>query len=302
MSTTNDVMYHMGGVPVHGEFTTGNVFFVSSVTGSDGNTGKKPTQAFATLDKATNACTANKNDIVYIMPNHAETISGSTSWVPDVAGVRYIGIGLGADAPELTFSATGSTIDVTGGNSEFRNIRFVAGISAVVLGVDVGADHVTFDGCVWDFSTTAFDFITMLDVTAVDYCTIKNCRFIAENVTAGSNVGIQFEDSHHLLIQNNIFTGDFAVAAISSTDADVSNGVMILENSIYNDDTASTNGGIRMVAACTGMISKNMIGWLCKAAESEKAIDPGSCLMFENYVATVIDQYGSATLVGTAST
>ena len=63
----------MGGVPVSGAFTTGKCWFVNSEIGSDGNTGKKPTQAFATLDKATNMCTANKGDIVYIMPNHNET-------------------------------------------------------------------------------------------------------------------------------------------------------------------------------------------------------------------------------------
>ena len=302
MSTTNDVAYHMGGVPVHGEFTTGSCFFVDSVGGSDGNTGKKPTAAFATLEKATTMCTANKNDIVYIMPNHAETISSSTIWNPDIAGVQYIGIGLGADMPELTFSATTSFIHVEGGNNLFKNIRFVAGISAVALGIDVDAHHVTFDNCTWDYSgTTTYDFVKAIDINGYDYCTIQNCRFIAEDATAGADRAIHFEDANNVIIRNNVFTGDYAVAVISSTDSTASTGLVIVDNHIYNNDTASTNGGIRLTNATTGMISRNMIGWLCRASWADRTIDPGSCMLFENYINSAIDKYGVATLIGSAS-
>jgi len=306
MTTFGDQVYQYGGAPVNGKMTTGSVFFVSSVTGSDGNTGKKPSQAFATLDKATNACTANKNDIVYIMPNHAETISGATSWVPDVAGVQYIGIGLGADAPELTFSATGSTLNIAGGNNLFQNIRFIAGISAITTGMTVAAHHVTFDNCVWDFSTTDFDFLIMLYNFGYDYMTVQNCRFIMENAdgqqSARGNVAIQFEETDHMVLRNNIFTGDYAVSVINSTDSGASKSIMILDNQIYNDDTAAaTSGGIDIDNASTGMIARNMIAWLCKAANRDITVDPGSCLMYENYMACIIDQYGISSMAGAAA-
>ena len=303
MTTFSDQVYQYGGMPVNGELTTGSVFFVSSVTGSDGNTGKKPSQAFATLDKATNSCTANKNDIVYIMPNHAETIAASTTWVPDVAGVQYIGIGLGTDAPELTFSATSSTINVSGGNNLIKNVRFVAGISAVTQGVTVAADHITFDGCTWDFGATTYDFVEMLEINGYDYCTVRNCRFIAENATAGSNCAIHLDDTHHTIISNNIFTGDYAVSAINSYGSDaVGKSLMVLDNMIYNDDTASTfGGGVHLGSAFTGMIARNMISWL-NDDDLTLIIDPGSCQMFENYVAENIDKYGIATAVGLAAT
>ena len=300
MTTHNDMIYALGGVPVLGEMTTGNVFFVDSVHGSDGNKGNKPSKAFATLDKATNSCTANNNDIVYIMPNHAETISGTTTWVPDVAGVRYIGIGLGADAPELTFSATSSALTFSGANSLVKNIRFVAGVSAIVTGVTAGADHITFDGCTWDFSSSGYDFIVMLRISEYDYCTVQNCRFIAENATAGSNFAIDLNDTHHTIIRNNIMTGDFAVSAINATDT-LGKSLMVIDNMIYNDDTASTfGGGIHLGVAFTGMIARNMITHL-NDDETDIVIDPGSCEMFENYVAGVINTYGMSTLVGTAA-
>lgn len=305
MSVTNDVLFHMGGVPVHGDFTTGSVFFVDSTTGSDGNTGKKPTQAFATLDKATNACTANKHDIVYIMPNHAETIASATSWVPDVAGVQYIGIGMGSDTPELTFSATGSQVIVSGGNNLFRNIRFIAGISAVTLGVSVTVSHVAFDNCVWDFSTTEFDFVQMISNTDYDYMTIENCRFIAENATAGAATAIKLDATDHVVIRNNFFSGDYSYSVIAahSTDA-AGKSAMIIDNKIYNDDTDSTCGaGISLRCAFTGIISGNHVGALSTGiAADPQYIDPGSCLQFENYVCNAIDHYGSQALTGTAST
>jgi len=299
MSTTQDVAYHMGGVPVHGEFTTGSVFFVDSVNGSDGNTGKKPSSAFATADKATNACTANKHNIVYFMPNHAETLSAATTWVPDVEGVQYIGVGMGADAPEFTFSATTSIMTIAG-NCTFRNLRFVAGVSAVVTACDVDGNHVTFDNCTWDFSTTLFDFVTMIDVDAYDYLTVQNCRFIAENATAGAAQAIGIDDAHHVVIRNNIFTGDFSISVIANPSADAEgNGLMILDNYIYNDDTAATGGGILLENACTGLIANNTIAHL-NPDEGDGIIDPGSCIMAHNYVAEAIDKYGIDTLIGTA--
>ena len=155
MSVTNDVLFHMGGVPVHGEMTTGSVFFVDSVTGSDGNTGKKPSKPFKTMDKATNSCTANKGDIVYVMPNHTEDLATATAWVPDVAGVQYIGIGVGSDMPNLTFSQTVSIINVGGASNVFRNFRFTANIDAIVVAVEIGAHYVTFDSCIWEIGDTS---------------------------------------------------------------------------------------------------------------------------------------------------
>jgi hypothetical protein len=300
MSTTNDVLYHMGGVPVSGEFTTGNVFFVSSVrTNTRGNTGKKPTTPFATLDEATNACTANNNDIVYIMPGHTEELA-ATTWVPDVAGVQYIGIGMGGDAPALNFPATTSIVTVTGGNNVFRNIHFYASTSAVVTGVNItDTDHVTLDNCVFDFAGTTEDFLIMIDIDGSDHVTVKNCRFTAENLTAGTAEGIRMDAADHANIKDNIFTGNFSAAAILMEDA-AGVGLMIMDNMIYNDDTIAAESGIDLNVASTGMIARNMITIMFDGADT--AIDPGSCQMYENYCASLINTYGSASLIGAEST
>ena len=104
----------------------------------------------------------------------------------------------------------------------------------------------------------------MMRISEYDYCTVQNCRFIAENATAGSNFAIDLNDTHHTIIRNNIMTGDYAVSAINATDT-LGKSLMVIDNMIYNDDTASTFE------------------------------------MFENYVAGVINTYGLSTLVGTAA-
>lgn len=127
MTTVGDMLYHVGGVPVAGEMTTGNIFFVDSNTGDNSYSGKKPSSAFATLDYAIGKCTATKGDIIYVMPGHAET---TTAIALDVAGVTIKGIGRGRARPAFTANTTASDlIDVTAANCAIINVRLVGAAS-----------------------------------------------------------------------------------------------------------------------------------------------------------------------------
>lgn len=298
--------YKINGIPMQGaEMTTGTIYFVDSVTGLSGNSGLDPKHPLATVDQAINrssaAAGANKGDMIYCMPNHAETLGdNATSLVPDVAGISVIGLGHGADAPEFTFSGTSSTINIQAANITFKNLRFIAGISAVAVCIDVSADHFKLEDCVTDFTDTDFDFVIHVNVDAVDYATIINNRLIAENVTAGSNDGIRLDDCHHVKIAGNYISGDFARAAIlGETAAGVD--LLIAENYIYNDDTGAASNGIDLNIGFTGMIVNNTIFTLYNTALAA-IIDPGSCGMSQNFLSNAIDQYAIETAVGAAST
>lgn len=121
------------GVPLQ-QAQAGEVFYVNNSTvlakggvgGSDGNTGtyQKP---FATLDYAIGRCTAGRGDIIFVMPNHAETISSATALNLDVAGIAIIGLGTGAARPTFTLdTATTTTIPVSAANITVSNCRFLA--------------------------------------------------------------------------------------------------------------------------------------------------------------------------------
>ena len=92
---------NMPVINIHG----GNVFWVHSGTGSDGNPGtfSKP---FATLSYAVGRCTASQGDMIFAKPGHAETVTSTI--VVNVAGVSIIGIGNGTNRPNLTQGTSGS--------------------------------------------------------------------------------------------------------------------------------------------------------------------------------------------------
>ena len=66
----------LGGAP--GPFT-GNYFFVDPLNGSDGNTGKAPKKAFATLYQAYKMCLEGNNDVVYLISNGLDTSTARLS-------------------------------------------------------------------------------------------------------------------------------------------------------------------------------------------------------------------------------
>ena len=213
------------GVPVIGSgsipSTTGSYFFVHSGTGSNGNTGEDKDHPFATIDYAIGKCTASKGDVILVMPGHAETIADATSLVPDVAGISIIGLGSRNNRPTITYSATGSEIIVTGESTVIRNIIFKAGISAVATAIDVDANYVTIDNCMFYYGgTTTYDFVLSVDIDAYDYAIVSNCEFYAEAATAGATAGIRIDDANGLIIENNWFHGDFADAPIANIAAD----------------------------------------------------------------------------------
>lgn len=110
----------------------GKTFYVDSNVG--GSDGRSPASAVGTIDAAINLCTANQGDTVVVLPGHTEAVT-STSLSCDVAGVRFIGLGSGANKPTLTFGVTSSRINVTAAGCTWQNFRFQAGVGDVVTAV-----------------------------------------------------------------------------------------------------------------------------------------------------------------------
>ena len=273
----------------------GKVFWVNGSTalapggvgGSNSNDGTYQ-RPFATIDYAVGQCTANRGDIIMVMPGHSETISSATSLVLDVAGVAVIGLGSGSLRPDLNFSNTAGSVEIDAADVTLYNLTLTADVSAVVVGVNVDAAGATIDSCEFRYNATGDDFKTMIDVDAVADCVINNCTFHAEEA-AGCEEAIRIDTATRAKITNCHFTGDFTDGAIIGEGA-ASTGIRISDNYIYNSDTT---GGevIDLNVACTGLIVNNRCGTLFPTAP-ETAFDPGSCLCLENYVANAIDESG----------
>ena len=158
------------GVPVMGgnslPTSTGTYFFVSSTSGSNGNTGTDSSNPFSTIDYAIGRCTANKGDVIVVMPGHAETLTAAGSITCDVAGVSIIGLGDGADRPELTFgTATTASLLVTAANVSIENIVGITGIDALT-----NPFHIQAAGCTlsieWQDPSSALQAVRAVLTTA----------------------------------------------------------------------------------------------------------------------------------------
>ena len=82
---------------------------VGAKAGSDSNAGTR-LQPFSTIDYAIGKCTANRGDIIFVMPGHSETITAASAIDLDVAGVRLIGLGHGAKMAEIEYNHADATV------------------------------------------------------------------------------------------------------------------------------------------------------------------------------------------------
>lgn len=251
-----------GGVFTIDDFVEhpGDIFFVDSATGSSANDGRSPDTPMATVDQAINLCAASKGDVIYVLPFHAESFSAANGFDADVAGISIIGLGRGASRPTFTFADTDATVAVGAANVLLKNLRFKAGISAVVVGVDVeaaGTDcHI--EGCEWYWGgTTGWDFLQSLNLNAgASRARILNCRFLAEPAVAGASTAIQLVGAvHNVRVEFCEFMGDYSLACMSAITT-LSQGLMFLDNVVHNTDAGEPY--LEVITGTTGVIARTV--------------------------------------------
>ena len=320
------------GMPVlgsGGHMTTGDVYFVSSTAtnASDGNLGTAPDKPLATLNGAVTRVTASQGDIVFVMPNHAENVSSSTTQVLSKAGIKWIGLGSGTDRPTFTYTATGGLFQVTGANNYIENFYFVTSTVAVVLGVSVGADHITFMNCSWDWDAVHDEFLRIMEIVDADYTRIESCEFIGLHTASTSDdldatAAIVLTSTYHTRIVGNYIFGHWGASAIlgsSSSDTDdfvgpvappdttnENHDLLIAYNDIFNNlsfttITATDGFNIDLNLPDSGMLSYNNLAGN-NAQGITNLLDPGSCRVIEVYGVGQIDKFAQKPLVKALST
>jgi len=141
LNYSNSAFQFANGVEMQKYSNQGNVFYVRPRLGSDGNDGRSPQTAFATLATALGACTANQNDVVYLMAegnSSADTTdyqSVALNWNKD--GVHLIGVGAGSylgQRARIAQLSTAVTIEdlftVSADNCIIANIAVFQGVAS----------------------------------------------------------------------------------------------------------------------------------------------------------------------------
>ena len=287
-------------------FTTGKVWYVDSVNGSDGNLGDDPNFPKATLDSAVTAAVANRGDVIVLMPNHAQHIANATTFQLDKAGLTVIGLGDGRNRPTFSFTNTAGSVELDSADCRISNIVFVADVSAVVVGVNVDNSDVTIDNCEFNFNDSGDDFIDFIVVDGVRRTNLVDNVFIAqENVVAlgASRTAIYFNNVDELVIQGNLFTGGYTSAVIGdplgAPGGGESDNLFIIGNVINNDAPNTTALAIDINSTASGMIANNRIFMVGGHTTDAGFLDPGSCGTAENYATTAVDRSGHLAPVST---
>ena len=276
-----------GGVDIPA--TTGTYFFVDSSTGSNSYNGLDKNHPVATIDYAVGLCTANKGDIILVMPGHNEAITAATSLVVDVAGIQIIGLGVNQSRPMLDFDNTAGSIEIDAANVRLSNLVLRASVTAVVVAINVDANDVTLDHLETTWEATGDDFLITVDCTAFDRITITDNKFFGELAVAGADTVLLIDDSHNLVLQRNMLVGNANVMV--SNAATLSQTCVVTDNIIYNADTTD-NSCMEISTASTGIMARNIIGSLGGAQAWSANLDPGSYLCAENYLMNAIDESG----------
>ena len=245
----------------------GSVFFVDSTAGNNGNTGKEPSKAFATLDYAIGKCTANKGDVIYVMPNHAETIIGAGGITADIAGIKIIGLGSYNQRPRfLMDGGTTVTFAVSAADVTVRNIVMASGHLLVAAGFDVTGKGCWLDKVEFADNTTAENWGTPIKATGAantaDGLKVTNCRWVPLVASVNELEFIEITDdiADLVVVGNYIVHEGTASPLILQAGTKVMTCAQVLWNFLSHKMTAGalfiSNGG----TGNSGIIAHNRFG------------------------------------------
>lgn len=253
------------GMPVLNTYG-GNVFWVNSSGGSDGNKGTRD-RPFATLDYAIGRCTANNGDIIMLMPNHAETITGAGGITADIAGITIVGMGTYNQRPRfLMDGATTVTFVVSAADVTVQNCVFASGHADVVRCFNVTAAGFSCLECEFVNNVVDENFLVAIDCSSTtdnnaDGLKVVGCRYISADASATNLINVT-ADVDGLVATDNFVCLDAATAApmiLCATGKDL-RGLLVLRNYVANGMTANDLFIDNDTAVNTGIVAHNRIG------------------------------------------
>ena len=277
-----------GGVRVVTDITktgSGNIYWVDSVNGASTNSGNGPDDALVTWDAAINKCTANQGDTIVLMENHQEDITAAGGVDLDVAGVKTIGQGHGAQIPEIRLTtATTADVDVDAADITIENVHFKSGYADIAACIDVNSTGCTIRNCKFTEDGDNENFVICIlgaTSTTSNGLTVEDCYCLQDDAANTHFVSLP-GTSKGDIIRRNVILGDFGTAAIGA--AGVVTFCTVIDNVISN--AASDNDAcVNMNSSATGIVMRNLAGG---GAAQANGITATACAVAENY-------YGVAT-------
>lgn len=287
---------------------SGSALLPGQVGGSNGNKGTF-NAPFATVAYALTQCVANRGDVIYVKPGHAETISSATAFAMSIAGVAIIGLGTGANRPTFTLdTANTSTIPVSAANCTVTNCVFAANFLSIAACFTLTtAAEFTISNCYFKDTSSILNFLNIVKSTGaantVDGLTFNANQVINLGVTTNNTTILTANDIDRLTMQGNYLKwavqNDVAIAVIVT--AGVLTNALVMNNNCYRPNTSTNGGSLINVGGTTstGIVANNFVQTLDTSADIIFTTTVGLGA-FNNYVTGVVGASGF--LIPTADT
>ena len=293
-----------GGVTVRGLPLTqahpGEVFWVNSssvlakggVGGSDGNPGTY-LRPFSTITYALTKCTANRGDVIMVMPGYTENIAAAAGETWNVAGVAIVGLGSGSLRPQLSFTAAAATHVISAANMSFVNIQWVANFADVAVGLDVSAvDGLSFESCWFTEAGANLNFVNVIDLaTGADDISFNRCTWIGGDASNDSFITGVAHDGFYM--EDCVMYANVAQAAVVGLVDSTGN---VTNMRIRNCDFRSNVDGALFLdfngAANGGVVTNCNFSSIDTAGAVTAGFDVTGAHVFECYVAGEADSFG----------
>jgi hypothetical protein len=237
----------------------GKIFYVDSVNGADGNSGRDPDAALLTVEAALVACTANNNDIVVLLPkatgyalaaavdwNKAYThLVGA--WAPNARGARCrVTAAAGIATNMWTVSVAGCVFQ----NIKFSNSSNTAASGAVV----VTSGRNNFFNCKMEAmmgatsAASATAYTLKFTGSSAEECYFKNCVIGQDTILRSTaNADVVFSGG----VRDIVFEDCQFIALTGATEywldlslASCIDGTILFKNCVFLNSTKS--GGTAM--------------------------------------------------------
>lgn len=289
------------GIPVLNTYP-GQIFWVCSVIGSNGNNGKTKEKPFATIDYAIGKCTASKGDVILVMPGHTETITG-TSIVADIAGISVIGLGNGSLMPQIKHNHADAEVSIAADNVLWQGIRHSADVTGVKVAIEIedGIDYCTVRGCKFDVvATTTDEFLATIRTNDESNYALIEYNDIDNGLGGAVEAIAMTKDTDATTIRFNRIQGDYSTACINGTTT-LSTNLDIQGNLLMNGTTGNlgTETCIELVASSTGVIRDNL--FICNVANAAAACVADTAIFHNNYYAELISDDKTSIISGATS-
>lgn len=286
----------------------GKVFWVSNAStvmynqkgGSDSNDGSF-NAPYGTLEKAINQCVANRGDVIFIKPGHAENVASATALNFDVAGVAIIGLGTGTNRPTFTITtANTATIPVSAANISVTNCVFVANFLSIAACFTVAsAVNFTVQKCYFKDTSSILNFLNIVKTTGAantaDGLTFTDNVVVNLGVTSNNTTILTANDIDQLTVQRNYakwaVQNDKAIFVIVT--AGVLTNLIFTDNMGYRPNTTTAGGSAINVGGTTstGIVARNYIQTLTTTTDLLFTTTVGLAA-FENRVTGVVGATG----------